>query len=175
MAAKTTLKDLALASVLTLMGGALVLVALRMRWNPQDLNPGIEGCLTVGVVGFILALLHPLEYRHAVLISAPVVAVQYGACLAVGGPAAGVVGIELIIFGFVGLGMALHRSRPAPAAEGDSRSSREADRAALSSREELPSSSFVFFGSPSSSRGTMRQTAGRVGASPWHPLRKPRT
>lgn len=120
MAAKTTLKDWTLASALTLVGVALVLVALRMRWNPHELNPGIEGCLTVGVVGFLFALLHPLEYRHAVLVSAPVVAVQVGACLAVGGPAAGVVGIELIIFGLTGLGMGFFRSRPAPVAEGDS-------------------------------------------------------
>ena len=111
MALKMTSRDMILALTLTLVGVAAVVFAIAHRWNPQELMPGIEGCLTAGVVGFIMALLHPVSYGNAVVIVAPIVAVEYVATAAAGGPAVGVVGIQLAFMGLLGLVLGLATGR----------------------------------------------------------------
>lgn len=96
-------KDLYVGLGTTLLGGILLYFALRARWSPSDMLPGIEGMLAAGVLGTILLLLHPIPYARAVLYSAPVVAIEYWACTTTGGPAVGLVGLHLIVVGFLGL------------------------------------------------------------------------
>ncbi|MFT3773519.1 MAG: hypothetical protein QM820_49720 [Minicystis sp.] len=119
MRPKATTMDLYLALAATLLGGLFFYLALRARWNPHDVNPGIDGCLTAGVVGTILAILAPMEYWRALLLTAPVMALEYWACAAVGGSALGIVGLHLIIVGFIGLGLGVRAQRFAVASGGE--------------------------------------------------------
>jgi hypothetical protein len=116
MRAKTTPNDLFLSLAVTAVGGVALFLALRARWNPGDMNPGIEGCLTAGAVGFIFALLQPVPYRKALTMTSPVVVVQYLSCVFAGGPAVGVVALQLLIMGFLGLVLVAREARPATAA-----------------------------------------------------------
>lgn len=103
MSAKASSKDRFVALGATLLGGLFLFLAMRARWSPGDMLPGVEGTLTAGVLGTILLLLHPVPYARALLYSAPVLAVEYEACAVWGGPAVGVVGLQLLIVGFIGL------------------------------------------------------------------------
>ena len=111
MAWKMTSRDMALSLALAAAGVAAVIFAIAHRWNPQELNPGIEGCLTAGVVGFVMALLHPLPYGSAVALTAPIVAVEYTSSVVAGGPAVGVVGVQLAVMGMIGLAVGLATRR----------------------------------------------------------------
>jgi hypothetical protein len=109
MITNTTAKDQRLAIALTLAGGVSLFAAHRAQWHAQDLAPGIEGCLTASVVGSIMLLLHPLPYAWAAVLSVPLVVSEYLACAyaesyAVG---LGMVGLHLVIFGFLGIALAL--------------------------------------------------------------------
>jgi len=115
MRAGASSKDLYVALGATLLGGLLLFLALRARWNPEDMLPGVEGCLTAGVLATILLLLHPLPYARAMLLSAPVLAIEYWACVVSGGPAVGIVGLHLIIVGFIGLAVITRGPNAAPA------------------------------------------------------------
>lgn len=103
MRAKVSSNDLYLGLGATLLGGLLLYLAMRAHWNPGDMLPGVEGCLTAGLVGTVLLLLHPMPYARAVLISAPILSIEYWACAVTGGPAVGIVGLQLLIVGFAGL------------------------------------------------------------------------
>ncbi len=119
MFAKTTSKDLSLAVAVTIAGGLALFIALRQRWNPSDLSPGIEGALTTTVTAFIMTLLHRLEFPRVIAVNAPLLAILYVACALGGSPAVGLgmVGIQCVIMGFVGLALAFREPRPAPAPE----------------------------------------------------------
>jgi hypothetical protein len=118
MFAKTTSKDLGTALGVTLVGGALLLFALRAHWVPADLNPGIEGCLTATIVGFLMALLHRMPYGQALALSALPTAAQYVVCVyaAGGGVGLAITGIQLVVMGLLGLMLAAREPRPAQAA-----------------------------------------------------------
>lgn len=105
MRPNASLKDLFAALVATLLGGLLLFLTLRARWDPQDMNPGVEGCLTAGVIGTILLLLARIPFSQALVLASPVLAVEYWAVSAAGGPAVGVVAIHLITVGFIGLAL----------------------------------------------------------------------
>jgi hypothetical protein len=127
MFAKTTSRDLVLALVLTVSGGAALLAAVHARWNPGDMLPGIEGCVTAGVVGTLLALLQRIEYRTVVAMSAPVVVIEYLACVASGGPAAAVAGMHLAAMGLLGLGLSFREPVAALRADAGSTEASELD------------------------------------------------
>lgn len=118
MSSKMTSRDLALSAALAIAGAAAITFAVAHRWNPQELNPGVEGCLTAGVVAFILTLLHRLPYGSAVALTAPIVALEYTATAVAGGPAMGVVGVQLTVMGLLGLVLGFTREEPARASQG---------------------------------------------------------
>jgi hypothetical protein len=132
MFAKTTSKDLSLAVAVTIAGGLAMVLALRQRWNPSDLSPGIEGAITTTVTGFLMTLLHKVDYPRTIAINAPLVAILYAACLLGGSHAVGLgmAGLQCVIMGFVGLALAFREPRPAtapkPAAPRPSATSRPA-------------------------------------------------
>jgi hypothetical protein len=107
MRATTTSSDFSWALTVTAVGAATILLALRARWAPGDLDPGIEGCLTGTVLGFVMALLHGLPYRGALALAAPTLMAQYFICAHVEGQAvgAGITGIQLVTMGIVGLAL----------------------------------------------------------------------
>jgi hypothetical protein len=112
---KTTTRDLRWALGVTAAGAAAMLFAFRAHWSPPDLDPGIEGCLTAGMAGFVMAMLHPLPYGRALALCAPVVVAEYFTLRHTAGTAigAGLVGVQLVFMGFVGLALALHEPSPA--------------------------------------------------------------
>jgi hypothetical protein len=118
MLAKTTSKDLGTALGVTLAGGALLLFALRAHWVPADLNPGIEGCLTATIVGFLMALLHRMPYGQALALSALPTAAQYVVCAyaAGAGVGLGITGMQLVVMGLFGVALATREPRPMQAA-----------------------------------------------------------
>jgi len=87
---------------MTVGGVAAVIVAMIQRWNPQEMNPGVEGSLTVGIVGSVLALVEGLPYTTVIKLMIPIWAIQYVTCQMVPGPSFAVLGIELIALGFFG-------------------------------------------------------------------------
>ena len=105
-------KDRWVAVALTMLGGAGLMVALLRHWNAQEMNPGIEGSLTVGIFAPILALSSGIGYRRTVMVSLPVLLIQYLTCFAAAGPALPVVSLELCCLGFLGFVVAL--VEPAP-------------------------------------------------------------
>jgi hypothetical protein len=115
MLTKTTPKDTSWAMAVTLAGGLALLVAHRVHWHPQDMSPGVEGCLTATVLAFVLALLHPLSYGRALVLSVPLVAGEYLACAYAEGAPMGlaVVGMHLVVMGFAGLALARRDPQPA--------------------------------------------------------------
>ncbi len=123
MSAKTSSKDLVVALSASALGAAALALAMHAGWSPGDMLPGIEGCLTAGVVGTVLALLHPMEYWRAVAWSAPIMVVEYASCAFAGGPALGVVGLHLVLAGLLGIVLAL-RAQPAAAGATEAREAR---------------------------------------------------
>jgi hypothetical protein len=105
-------KDRWVAVVLTLLGGAGLMVALLRNWNAQEMNPGIEGSLTVGVLAPILALSSGIGYRHTVTVSLPILLIQYATCFVAAGPALAVVSLELCCLGFLGFVIAFFEPQP---------------------------------------------------------------
>ncbi len=98
--------------------GALLWVRAALREpGALVLLPGAEGCLTAGIIGVLLALLHGIPYRTALLsVAAPLVLVQVLASELAGSSFLPVVGIELTALGLFGLPLSrLPRRRPAAA------------------------------------------------------------
>lgn len=104
--AKLRAVDLGLPVVVAAVGTASLLYALSRRWNAQDMLPGIEGCVTTGILGALLALFHGLPFSTVVKLFIPVFAIQYVIYSHVSAQAYGLLGIELIGVGVLGLGAA---------------------------------------------------------------------
>lgn len=98
-------------------GAGSLASALLQRWNPQDMNPGVEGTLAAGILGTVLALLEGLPYLSVLKLLVPVLAIQFVALQSAGAPVYGVLGIELIAVGFLGFLAALRPAAPEPKAE----------------------------------------------------------
>ncbi len=92
-----------LATLLTAAGGISVVVAFMLRAHPFNLPTAIDGVLTCGLLGFVLAILHGLGYRTALQLIAPIAAIQLIACLRYGITPFGVLGIEALLFGALGV------------------------------------------------------------------------
>jgi hypothetical protein len=84
-------------------GGALAVgIATRAQPNALALLPGMDGCLTAGVVAFGLALLHGLSYQAALGILAPIAVIQAIGAASTGASVPAVLGVEAVVVGLVG-------------------------------------------------------------------------
>lgn len=101
-----------------LIAGAIALgYALLHGWSAQEMSPGVEGAITVGVFAPLLLLLHGLRFSQMLRGAAPIWAVQLVACAAVSGPAIAGLGIDLCVTGALGVLVRVLTARaPAPAA-----------------------------------------------------------
>lgn len=110
--------NLPIAMVLLGTGSLLWIRAALRAPGALDMTPSVDGGLTVGIVGVLLALLHGVAYPTALLaVAAPLALVQLLAA-GLSGPAfLPVLGIELTVLGIFGLPLSrLPRRRPAVAA-----------------------------------------------------------
>jgi hypothetical protein len=69
----------------------------------QDMNPGVEGAVTVGVFAPMLLLLHGLGFTEMLKVVVPIWALQLVATAAVSGPIASSLGINLCTTGAIGI------------------------------------------------------------------------
>ena len=67
------------------------------------MNPGVEGALTVGILGPMLLLLEGLRFSEMLKAAVPIWIIQFAACAAVSGPAIAGLGIELCVIGMIGV------------------------------------------------------------------------
>jgi hypothetical protein len=105
MRARTGSTDLEWALATIGAGGAALLWAWCAHWSASDLSPGVEGCLTATVAGFVMARLQGLSYARALALIAPVTVTMYVVLAATAGPTlgAGITGLALVTIGLVGL------------------------------------------------------------------------
>ncbi|WP_233561467.1 hypothetical protein [Sorangium cellulosum] len=120
--------NLPIALVLLVGGALLWLRAAQRTPGALALLPGVDGCMTAGIVGVLLALLHGIPYRTALLSAAlPIALVQLLASELAGFSFLPVLGIELTAFGLFGLPLSrlprrrraattrsLHAAHPSP-------------------------------------------------------------
>ena len=92
-----------LGAVLTLLAGASLFAAPMQDRNAFVMSPGLEGCLAVGSVGLLLALLGGLKYGQVVLLSLPIFAIQVLSCWYAREPWLGVLGLEFLGLGLLGV------------------------------------------------------------------------
>lgn len=105
-------------AVALLVGGSILWIGALLR-NPMALSmlPGFDGCLTAGVVGILLALLHGIPYRTALLyLAVPIIALQLMVSAAMRVSFFPMLGIELCALGLFGLPFS-RMPRPAAARE----------------------------------------------------------
>src|SRR4051794_18482328 len=100
---KSSSHGLLLAVLLTAAGAALVMTALRDHWNPNEMNPGLEGSLTAVALCPIFGLLHGLSYTDTVKLCVPVLGIELFVSRAVNAPVLAVMGISLSVLGVLGL------------------------------------------------------------------------
>jgi hypothetical protein len=102
-----TARDRWLAAAMMAAGGAVIGLALFQRWDPRQMNPGIEGALTAGFFGPALALLGGLRFSSTLQLAVPIWIIQLFACAAVSGPVVAVLGLEMVALGGFGVLLAL--------------------------------------------------------------------
>src|SRR5262249_1851726 len=73
---RTTSGDLLIAAVSIAFGALAIGVAYQLSRAPFVMLPSLDGALTVGVVGVLLALAGGLPYRRALLLLSPVLVAQ---------------------------------------------------------------------------------------------------
>jgi hypothetical protein len=92
-----------LGLVLALSGGAVLTAALVRDRNAMQMLPGMDGCLTAGVLALLLPLVHGLRYRTALALALPVVVLQLAACRTAGAAFLPILGPELLAYGLLGV------------------------------------------------------------------------
>ena len=112
------LEDRQLSIALALTAGGALSFGFAVRQHPGALSmlPAMDGCLTIGLVGFALALLGGVPYLRALLLMSPVVAIQLLGARTYGMSPVALLGLEALAYGVLGTAIALHgRSASAPA------------------------------------------------------------
>src|SRR5689334_11356399 len=109
---KSSPYDLLLAVLFTVAGGPLVMAALARHWNPNEMEAGVEGSLTAVALCPIFSLLHGLSYKDTIKLCVPVLGVEYVACRAVGAPVFAILGIAMLLIGFLGFLVSLRARAP---------------------------------------------------------------
>lgn len=92
-----------LGAALTLLGGAALIAAPMQDKNAFVMSPGLEGCLAAGSVGLLLALLGGLQYARVVALGLPIFLIQALSCWKAQEPSLGVLGLEMLGLGLVGV------------------------------------------------------------------------
>lgn len=121
------------APALLVAGVAAIVFAGVHAGGAQDMNPGVEGAVTAGVLAPILLLLHGLRFSEVLKTVAPIWLMQITATAAVKGPVASGIGIDLCVTGASGILMNVLAART-HAIAAPARTAREASRAQVFAR-----------------------------------------
>lgn len=105
--------DLSLALGMLLLGATGALTATFYQPHPFSMEAGMDGCLVVGLVAMLLAMVEGLRWRKAVAVLTPVFAVQVVACYRYRVSPIAVMGLEAMIVGALGALSELVRRRRA--------------------------------------------------------------
>ena len=122
-----------LAPALLVAGVAAIVFAGVHAGSAQDMNPGVEGAVTAGVLAPILLLLHGLSFSEMLKTVAPIWLMQVTATAAVNGAVASGIGIDLCVTGAIGILMNVLAARTHAVAAPAPRT-REAARARVFAR-----------------------------------------
>jgi hypothetical protein len=104
--------DLPLALSLLVLGLASAAIASRQSAAAFDFIPSMDGCVTAGCVGFVLALASGAPFRQALSMLAPIVGVQLVGARVHNASLLATLGIDALVVGLIGTALAL-RARPA--------------------------------------------------------------
>ncbi|NUQ74003.1 MAG: hypothetical protein HUU21_10645 [Polyangiaceae bacterium] len=103
---------------LFIVAGAIALIIAPLRDKSAFvMSPGLEGCLTAGVVGLALAILGGIGYRGTVALALPIFVAQFLGCRGSGEPVLATLGLEALMLGLLGIVMT---PREVPAQEAPS-------------------------------------------------------
>jgi hypothetical protein len=95
----------ALATALVSIGIVGVIHGVMRHPAPFDALPALHGLMTVGYVGFFLALVAGIGYRPTLTVMLPVVLIQVATAIGQRAGWSAQVGAELVLFGGVGLAL----------------------------------------------------------------------
>lgn len=107
------LKQVTMGYLLIVVGAVALIIAPMRDKSAFVMSPGLEGCLTAGVVGLALAILGGVGYRTTVALALPIFLAQYLGCRGSGEPVLATLGLEALLLGLLGIVMA-PREAPAP-------------------------------------------------------------
>jgi hypothetical protein len=93
-------------------GGVALAVTLLRGANAFEWQPGVDGVLTMGLLGFVLLMLHGVGFGRALTVMAPILALQIPLFLLNRAPVFALLGLELVFFGAIGLGSSAGHTRP---------------------------------------------------------------
>jgi hypothetical protein len=99
------ISDTTLALSVGFVGALSMGIGVSMHRNPFSALPGYDAAITMGILGFVLAILHGLPYRRVLFAMAPIVAIQIVGGQRYRASVFALVGLQLALFGIVGLVM----------------------------------------------------------------------
>jgi hypothetical protein len=92
-----------LGTLIAAAGIVMMTIGVSSSAHPFAALPGMDGAMAAGTIGFVLALLHGLSFRRSVEIIAPVVLVQVLVSFRHDCTVLALIGLELGIFGLLGI------------------------------------------------------------------------
>ena len=99
------ISDTTLALSVGFVGALSMGIGVSMYRSPFSALPGYDAAITMGLLGFLLAVLHGVPYRKVLLAMAPIVAIQIVGGQRYRASVFALVGFQLAIYGIVGLVM----------------------------------------------------------------------
>lgn len=109
---RLNLSDATLAFGLAVLGMAGIAVGWLTSANPFVISPGLDGTLTMVQLGFVLALFHGLGYRKTLSTMLPLLSILVIAALFQRESPWALVGVTLMLYGIVGLGVTMLTESP---------------------------------------------------------------
>jgi hypothetical protein len=107
-------RDLTPALAVLVAGAASLVASVLTARDPFHFVPAMDGLVTVGAVGFLLALAGKVPYRVALVAMLPIVGIQALGARVHHASFLATVGIEALVAGMVGVALALRAAAARP-------------------------------------------------------------
>lgn len=99
------ISDATLALATAVLGMVGVAIGFSTVSHPFDIPTSLDGILTALQLGFVLAVLHGLQFRKALTIMTPVLAVLAMAAIRQHQSVFALLGVTLAVYGVIGIGL----------------------------------------------------------------------